>query len=240
MRDEPVGVVAVIQLPVLVLNAAFAVAAPNVEACRLTDMQEPALRVEVKVDEPKIDHSLARARLKTFDIATASPYGNGADVHVNGLMRGAITLQTNMTLAWQGTRDGSINCFWYNRVNLDITLKPTIYVAKEIIKDTCMYREVLNHEYKHYDVDYALARDYQVIFQDEVERFLKGNGIVGPVTATQKTAAQKELANRLERTIQAVNDRMKADRIKRQSLIDTRAEYERVVKSCAGTPAALY
>jgi len=192
----------------------------------------PRLRVDVEVTPPGVDRSHSRDALQKFDISLASPYAHGSAVHVNGLMRGAISLESNSTLAWQGTSDGNNNCFWYDEVVLKMKLNPTIYVAAEIPKDTCLYREVLAHEYKHYSLDFAIMQDFQIIFQDELDRYLQQTGVSGPFTAAQREKAQQAMGTRLETKIQSINNRLKAERLKRQSTVDTLDEYERVARAC--------
>lgn len=199
----------------------------------------PAIRVNVEVTQPVVDHTKPRAQLKQVQVATASPYGNGDNVHVNGLMRGAITLETQSALAWQRSRDESVNCSWYNHVNIKLSLKPTIFVAAEIPQQSCIYREILNHEFKHYQTDFNIAKDYQVIFQDELKQFVDNTPVIGPYTKEQQSSVRRDLMNKLEKVIQTVNDRMKIDRIKRQSMIDTRQEYERVARACGGEAGML-
>lgn len=199
----------------------------------------PSIRIEVLANQPNIDHQRSRLELKQFDIATISPFGSERNVHVNGLMRGAITVETNMAIAWQHSAMGEDNCFWYDHISVNLKLMPVIYIAREIIKDTCLYNEVLRHEYKHYDVDYTTAKDYQLIFQHELERFIRQTGVIGPYPINSREQAKTELSTRLERTIHAINNRLKAERLKRQALIDTREEYERVARACANTQGML-
>jgi hypothetical protein len=216
---------ALLLLALLSPAEAFAAGCPAPEA-------KSRLRVDIEIESPKTDHSHSRDALKTFDISLASPYQQGSKIHVNGLMRGAITLESNSTMAWQGLSDGSNNCFWYDEVALVIKMNPTIYVANEIPKDTCLYREVLAHEYKHYSVDYGVAQDFQVLLQDELDRYVKQIGVAGPFTAAQKDRAQKQMGDGLEAKIRSLNERLKKERLKRQGNVDTLDEYERVARAC--------
>ena len=194
----------------------------------------PTLRVEIDASKPTIDHTHQRTSLKRFDIATISPYDPHQTVHVNGLMRGAITLKTEMGIAWQRLTSGDDNCYWFNNINLQMQLNPTIFIANEIQPNSCLYQEVLKHEYRHYYVDLEVARDYQLVFQEGIERFMRQTGMIGPFPATMQDQAKAELVKQLEIVIHSINERMKSDRIKRQALIDTREEYERVVNACPG------
>ena len=201
--------------------------------------QSPSIHIEVEADQPNIDHQRSRIELKQFNIATVSPYGTEQNVHVNGLMRGAITIETQMAIAWQRSATGGDNCFWYDHIRVNLKLRPVIYIAREIVKDTCLYKEVLRHEYKHYDVDYTTAKDYQIILQNELESFIRQTGVIGPYSQTMGEQAKNELARRLEMKIQSINDRLKFERVKRQSIIDTRQEYERVARACKNEASML-
>lgn len=194
----------------------------------------PSIRIDVRADDPYIDHSLARQNLKSFNIATKSPYGADKNVHVNGLMRGAIELETQLSIAWQRNSAGEDNCFWYDHIVVNLKLKPTIYIASEIPANSCLYREVLRHEYKHYDVDYATSKDYQVIFQEELERFIRQIGVIGPFTSQHGDQPKQILAQRLEILVASINERMKHERVSRQAKVDTLEEYTRVAASCPG------
>jgi len=200
-------------------------------ACNVAP-QVPDISVDLNVTQPGIDHSLVRQELRRFDINTVSPYGPGAMVHVNGLMRGAISLETQSALAWQHLSNGENNCFWFNNVKIVLRLNPTIYLAREIPENTCLYREVLQHEYKHFNTDVQLAQDYRATLKSELTSFVTRMGVLGPYPMQMQASAQGELGRRLEQAISAVNERMKAERMRRQALIDTREEYERVAASC--------
>ena len=222
-----------IVLAPLYLTTAFAFGMPQNISCTAPD-KTAEYRVDLDVARPVIDHTVTRDRLKTFETATVSPYGNNQNVHVNGLMRGAISTESRMALGWQRTQDNAVNCFWYDNVSLKITLKPIIFIAREIPEGSCSYREVLNHEYRHYETDYKIAEEYQVIFKNELDRFLKTASVVGPYPRGQQEQVQQQLGQRIEQLVKSVNQRLDTDRKNRQALIDTRAEYERVAHACAG------
>lgn len=203
-------------------------------ACEIPVDQKPSLRVDLEISQPVMDYTKSRADLKRFEINSISPYGNGENVHVNGLTRGAVGFETKTGLHWVRYEKMDQNCFWYAHVGITIKLKPTVYLASEIPKDSCMYREVLNHEFQHVATDDRLAHDYQVILQDEIERFIQQTPAIGPYTTAQKQQAQDWLTKRLDYTVQAIFARLNTDRLKRQALIDTKQEYDRVAHLCPG------
>jgi hypothetical protein len=226
-----------VTLAPILLTAAFAFGSPEPASCPVMD-SPPALRVDIDIAQPEINHSQSRAQLKQFNIATPSPYGHDSNVHVNGLMRGSIGIQTKLELSWQRNDDESVNCTWFQRVDIKLTLKPTIYIAREILKNSCMYREVLNHEYKHYKTDYDIAQDYRIIFQKELGDFIRQTGVIGPYGKEQQKQVKNDMAKHLEKRIEALSDRIKFERIKRQSAIDSRTEYDRVMVACKGEAAS--
>ena len=207
--------------------------------CEIPPDQQPGLRVNLEVAQPVMDYTKTREELKQFDINSISPYGMGPTVHVNGLTRGAVGFETKAGLHWIKYEKIDQNCFWYANVEITIKLKPTVYLAREIQHDGCLYREVTNHEMKHVAIDVQLAKDYQVILQDEIERFIRQTPAIGPYPLVQKQQAQDWLTTRLDQTIKAVFARLNVERLKRQATIDTREEYERVAQLCPGAVGSM-
>ena len=201
--------------------------------------ETPTLHVEIDASRPDIDHTKRRAMLKGFDIATISPYDHGKNISINALIRGAIAIDTQTGTTLQYLNNGKDNCEWFNNIDLTLKLNPTIFIASEIPENTCLYREVLKHEYTHYKTDLQIAQDYRLVFQKEIENFMRQTGMVGPFPATMQAQVTQELAKRLDAVVHIVSERMNADRIRRQALIDTREEYERVVRACPGDHGAL-
>lgn len=200
--------------------------------CPAIPPKPTTIHVELYADQPRVDHLHARHELRSFDISTVSPYGNSQRVHINGLMRGAIALETQSAVAWQHSRATDENCYWFDNITLLLKLNPTIYIAREIPATTCLYREVLAHEHKHYNTDLRVAQDYQNLFRVELQKFVSQMGVIGPFVSSTVPNPKDQMMQRLEQMVSALNDKMKFDRISRQALIDTREEYERVASTC--------
>ena len=194
----------------------------------------PVVVVDLQVTQPGVEHGRLRRELKQFDISTVSPYGVGQQVHVNGLMRGAISLATQSAIAWQRSAFGDQNCFWFDHITVALKLSPTIYVAHEIPEQSCLYNEVLMHEQRHFNTDAQIARDLQYTLKSEIDAMLARTGVLGPFSSQMQDSTRNEMMQRLSQVINGVNDRMKAERTRRQALIDTMQEYERVARACPG------
>lgn len=192
----------------------------------------PSVVVHIDIRQPMIDHTQARDRLKTFDVATVSPYQESRHVHVNGIMRGTISLETQSAVAWQYTRDGAQNCFWYDQIEVILRLNPTIYIANEIPYASCLYKEVMEHEFKHFNTDFQIAKDYQTVLERELGQLIQRVGVIGPYVRDMGMKPKDDLLHRLELVVGSVSERMKKDRLDRQAKIDTREEYDRVAAAC--------
>lgn len=192
----------------------------------------PSVIVHVQTREPMIDHSLPRSRLKEFNVATVSPYGDSKDVHVNGLMRGAISVGTQSAVAWQHSNNQNDNCFWFDQIEVTLRLNPTIYIAREIPYNSCLYKEVMAHEFQHFNTDFQVAKDYQAIFDRELNRMARELGVIGPYTRDMGMRPKEELLKRLDALVTQISAHMKEDRLLRQARIDTREEYDRIAQAC--------
>ncbi len=193
-----------------------------------------AMSVDLAAQNVTINHVMSRDKLRHFNVDTKSPYTNERNIHVNGLMRGTIDLKTNIAIAWQRDRDEGFNCLWYQKIDVTMALDPIIYIAREIPQGSCLYAEVLKHEMKHLEADLKVMSDYQIVLQDRIDWFLKHAQVEGPHHADVLTKARKNMGAKFDQLIKEVHDQLQADRIQRQSAIDTLGEYERVAKTCPG------
>jgi hypothetical protein len=193
---------------------------------------DTVIHIKLQMPEPKIDHTQSRYDLRDFNVSTKSPYGEGKFTHVNGLMRGPVELSTKMTIAWQTNSQQKESCFWYRTVTLTLKLKPVIYIAKEVVADTCYFDAIIAHEMKHVEVDRGLIRDYQNIIYDSIENFIQENGTIDNVSLGQEKTAQKQLSQQLEEQIRDLHKRMRQERIERQAQVDNLTEYNQVASQC--------
>lgn len=192
----------------------------------------PSIVVHVQARQPVIDHTLTREDLKRFQVATVSPYEDSNNVHVNGIMRGSISVETQSGVAWQYSGSGDDNCFWFDQIEVTLRLSPIIYIAREIPYGSCLYKEVMLHEYKHFETDFKVAKDYQIILDSELGRMTRQIGVIGPFARDAGMRPKQDLLKRLDVTVSGISERMKNDRLRRQALIDTREEYDRVAAAC--------
>jgi hypothetical protein len=201
-------------------------------ACPQNPYGSNTINIKLDMPEPKINHSKSRYDLQDFNVSTKSPYGKGGFTHVNGLMRGPMELSTKLMIAWQNNPDNQENCFWYQSINLTLKLRPVIFVANEIRRDTCYYNAIVEHEMKHVEVDRGLLRDYQNIIYDTIDNYVRQHGMVDNIPTGQEKEAQAQLSQALEDELRKIHARMHEERIQRQAQIDNVKEYDRVSDQC--------
>ncbi len=185
-------------------------------------------------ERPIINAQLSTQELEGFDISTVSPYNHHEHTEVNGLMRGKAQIDTNVSVSWRTNPANGEACFWYKAINVELRLAPTVYIADHLIKGSCMYNEVLNHELKHVNVDRDLTNKYTKLFEQNIRNFTRQNFMASPRPAYQAEQVKNEMVDALDEEINRINNMMQEERIQRQAAIDTLQEYKRVATACIG------
>jgi hypothetical protein len=130
-------------------------------------------------------------------------------------------------------RDGA-RCVGYRDGEIELTLGATIYVAKELPEDSCLYREVLAHEHKHRD----LGRTMTEAFGRDLEAAIAAALAEEPyVVLPANTMPWRVADERLLGIIDAVYAKFMRNHSRRQLAIDSNAEYMRVDDACPGETA---
>lgn len=211
-------------------------AAPIVLAMAAACPTPPPTTISVQptAEQPHIDNTVSKYKLDNFDISTVSPYSHDRTTEVNGLMRGKAEIETNVSVSWRTNKITGEGCFWYKSIDVNIKLAPTIYIAKHIKPDTCMYGEVLEHELKHVNVDRELSNKYVHLFEQNIRNFTRQNREVMPHPAYEAEQIKDKMVAALDKEITRLNGLMQDERLARQARIDTLEEYERVARACIG------
>ncbi len=106
----------------------------------------------------------------------------------------------------------------------------TVYVAKEFPQGSCAYKEIHEHEMRHFKTYQEHMASIEKALNDTLSsRFATGKVWRGPVGQTA-AQVQKELDERWLPYVQREIQKVEAA----QALIDTPEEYERVANSCDG------
>jgi hypothetical protein len=129
-------------------------------------------------------------------------------------------------------------CLWYTEINVDISLAPQIYIARENGRRGPCREAVLEHERRHVKVDRAVMNDYAADLGRALQNTVNEVGAVGPVDPAKLNDWTADLENRVTRVIEAHTKAMEATMDAKQMQVDSMAEYDRVSGICNKDPNA--
>lgn len=201
--------------------------------------QKPGLQIDLQNDPVTIDHTHSRNDLKNLKSDSLSPYPTNYTVHVNGLMQGAIKISSRVSFAWQQETKNDLHCLWFQNVQLTVSFHPVIYVAREISKDGCLYKQILQHEYKHLNTDLDILNKYRDLLKINLGKFLSGATAQGPFRGDVVGNVRTNMNTQVDNVIHDLHKQLQNERLTRQRAIDSRTEYDRVGHSCPGESGSL-
>lgn len=214
------------------LVAASATAEPKV------DMQCPvqkSARVDVRWrSEPvKYDFTRSIAHLNHSEIDTISPYGGEAATDVGGLMSGNVRYESNIQISSVRYTLGKLTCLWVDKVMVDVSIDPVVYVASEYPQGTCRHKAILEHEHKHVALDRKIVQQYLEPIRASTAAAVQNVGVVGPKPDAQVDDYKQKMSAYIQDAVKLQIDAMFAERMQRQRGLDNKDEYDRVQAQCA-------
>lgn len=106
----------------------------------------------------------------------------------------------------------------------------TVYVGKEFPKDSCAYKEILEHEMRHVKAYQEHIATVEKLLQEDIARRFATDGVWRGEAGSSFARVRKELD---ERWLPYVNRQLhKVDQA--QALIDAPEEYARLADACDG------
>lgn len=194
----------------------------------------PVITISPFTDRISYNFNLSEKELNGFSVDTINPYGNNVITDVGGLMKGGIETEQQMKFGTLTNRSTGQVCYWYTSVDVSIHINPTIYVAREFPKDSCMHNAILAHEQQHVIVDREIVNKYAGILGNAIKEEISSRRIYGPVPVSQEPAIASQMKSRMQSILKQVTNQMSAERKARQQKVDSLSEYERVNHLCKG------
>jgi hypothetical protein len=122
-------------------------------------------------------------------------------------------------------------CWSVAEVTMTVELRSTVFVAKEIERDSCTWREVMNHEQKHVALNKKMFGRLPDDLRPKIAAAAKG----GMLTSEGK-AAMAAFRPKIEKAIDNALRKFSTEREQQhRAEIDTKAEYDRVDAACPET-----
>lgn len=178
------------------------------------------------------DFTKSQAQMNRMQNDTTSPYGRDVETHVGGLMRGGVSIKSQVqvsTLTYPRSRQV---CQWIDNVEVNVTIDPKIYIAREHKRGTCRHNAIMEHEMKHIQVDRDIVKRAVPMIRQRLEKAVRDVGIVGPKDARDQNKYQRKINQYIADEIADINEIINIERRKRQQAVDTLEEYERVANMC--------
>lgn len=215
----------------LVLSILFAgcLAGPAFAGCPAI----PAATVSVTpvYDSVAFDYSRTTGELNALSGGEVTASATIVPSHTLGLATTNIATQIKLIASVTPMPDGTF-CATPKDVALEFGFRDnTILVSRDLPRGTCIHDVIIEHERKHVAVDRELLRSYVPRIEAYFRQVAAG---LRPVRLDDKDAATARLNEMLSTAMQTVLDDFAAERNRRQSQVDTPAEYARVARSCDG------
>jgi hypothetical protein len=195
----------------------------------------PDVVVSAKESGIQYNNSRSQTELTRMETDTVSPYARNVRTHVGGLMNGEVSVAQNIRFYHETYSTVRAGCLYIDTVKVDITTRPTIYIAKNHRKGSCMYNAILEHEKKHVAADRELVAKYRSIIAKALESAVEDMGAShGPYPASKLSMYQDVLQKELQNVVHVYSAKLTEERKKKQQGIDTLEEYESVQAKCEG------
>lgn len=212
-----------LQNPALVLAAGL--------SCAQLPAMEPTT-IEVKMQEPKVTHSLTHEQLGVFQTDTQVSHGPNDTFQVGGLTEGGMRATFEASFKQLTSSNGQA-CLGVNKVHVVLTYEPVVHIALNFPLRSCKFNQTWLHELKHVNTDKITLNEQAPAIQAAVHRAALHYATQGPFDAGQMTIVQDATVAGIQAALKAAFDDMDALRMQRQQLVDTREEYMRISNLCA-------
>lgn len=195
---------------------------------------KPAGKINIiwSSDAVKYDFTKSQAQMDAMETDTVNPYDRHVKTHVGGMMKGGVSLQSSIQVAGLTYPQSKVTCQWVDKMDVEIAIDPTIFIANQHKKGSCRHRAILEHEMKHVYVDRAVVKKYAPMIKSHLQKAIVKVGIVGPKPERRKKEFHKKITDYMEKQLKAVTDKMYAERKALQAKVDTKEEYDRVSNLC--------
>lgn len=179
-----------------------------------------------RTDDVIYDNSLNVIQLSQKHTDTDSPYDNSVVQHTLGLMSGSIGLSARSEIGF--IKKGKRKCLYFKMIEVNIQVSPTIYIANDYKKNGCMYKEIKKHELMHVKVDRLVINKYSKKVGHKILEIIDELPVVGVIHKRDSEEASERMRKYVKDKILYVNAQMIDERKRRQSIVDSLEEYQRL------------
>ena len=159
-------------------------------------------------------------------------WSSAHNLRVHGLNRAGVGVETEARMIAQPyDKYGVYYCPYIQKLEIRFYYNSTIFVASDFKKGTCDFDEIMKHEMKHHDINIAVIEETITQFKKDLPEMVK--------FLERKYIKKEEVGKKFGQMKLSVRDAFEiyADIIvkemtKRNDLLDTPEEYEKVGAAC--------
>lgn len=192
----------------------------------------PVVNIRASTDKISYNFTTSEKSLNGFDVDTVNPYGKNVITDVGGLMKGGIETSQSMRFSTLTNPRLKEVCYWYDTVDVNIHINPTIYIASEFPERSCMHKAIMEHEQKHVTVDREMVNKYAQLIGNAIKAETDRQPIYGPVPLAQEKAIEEAIKGKMKSIVTSLTAQMDEERRVRQQAVDNLSEYQRVNSLC--------
>jgi hypothetical protein len=213
-----------------ILAAVFGSAPALADVCAHM-AQRPTIAVKVQVLEPRLDLTQGM-RAISDNPHNAVPRWLEGEAPALGATSVSVDGKWELTLRTMPRGDGGL-CVGLQHIEMHLSAHTRVLVAKEIKKDSCVWKVVIDHERKHVRLDRGLFPKLAQLIEQKARR-----EIPGAVAAASMEEGNELHSATLNRFLASVAAEFERQRNEKQLAIDSPQEYQRTSKICGNAAVA--
>lgn len=221
-------------IDLLPLTTFLLLAAATPDASKMCgDKQPTKIRVIPKTANVRFDYSQSLKQLQNYETDTVDPYAYHGTTVTQAFMKGSIQPRYKILLKTTEIKKYNAGCLAYDTIEVELNIEPTIVMAKEVAKDSCLKRTVSEHELKHVRVDREVVNKYAKSIGQKLLKDLKARGFTaGPFPLDRMEEIQEKMKGVVGQILDLEFQKMSIERQERQREVDNLEEYESVNAKC--------
>ncbi len=195
--------------------------------------EKTKININPRTSDVEYDYTRDLKDIQKTKTDTVDPYGIHSNSITQGFMEGQISMKRAVDLDYKLVNKGKDVCMWYKSIDIDVHIIPKIVIAKEIKRNKCMYKAVLEHEKKHVHVDRMVVNEASKTIGLGLYELLTTKGFAfGPVPREKAQIYANAMVKLIMDTTQKRYEDMTKVRSERQGAVDSLEEYQRVSALC--------
>lgn len=188
----------------------------------------PTIKITPISEDIQYDFSLSTEQLNQK--RSANGIAVDADSTTGGLRHDQPEMRMAVKWGYNQYPDDTF-CGWYDEVEVTITLRPTIFIAKDFNKKGCR-EAILEHERQHVEVDRRVMNKYVHDIGNAIQKSVDRVGAIGPYHKSDLERIQKKMIRRVEDAVASEELMLNKAMEEQQAIVDTPEEYKRVSQIC--------